>query len=139
MKRAVRLAFFTSIAALLSFRANGVMAAAADTVFCDSTGHGANSGDPRVNTALGCIPVGTTGQFMEWLLPYVFGITGGIAFLLMVKGFIDITMSSGDPKKVAEASSGITAALSGLLISIFAIFLLRLIAVDILQIPGLTK
>lgn len=91
----------------------------------------------RVNTALGCIPA-KTDEFVAWLLPYVFGISGGIAFLLMVYGFITIATSGGDPKAIQGAKETITSAITGLLISIFAIFILRLIAVDILKIPGIS-
>lgn len=91
---------------------------------------------PGVQTALGCIPV-QTNLFVQWLLPYLFGIAGGISFLLMVSGFIQMTMSSGDPKAVQAAQETVTSAIIGLIVSIFALFLLRLIAVDILHIPGI--
>ena len=90
----------------------------------------------EVNTALGCIPV-TVESFIPWLLKYLFGIAGGIAFLLMVYGFILIATSGGDEKKVAGAKETITSAVVGLLVCIFAIFILRLIAVNILHIPGI--
>jgi hypothetical protein len=93
-------------------------------------------GGPGVNTALGCVPV-EMGAFMSWLLPYLFGISGGISFLLMVYGFIMMSTSGGDPKAVQGAQETITSAITCLLVSIFALFLLRLIAVKILQIPGL--
>ncbi len=76
---------------------------------------------------------------MEWLLPKFFSIAGGIAFLLMVYGFILMSTSGGDPKKVEGAKETITSAITGLLLCIFALFLLRLIAVDILHIPGINK
>jgi hypothetical protein len=91
---------------------------------------------PGVQTALGCIPV-QTNLFVQWLLPYLFGIAGGISFLLMVSGFISMTMSSGDPKAVQAAQETVTSAIIGLIVSIFALFLLRLIAVNILHIPGI--
>lgn len=90
-----------------------------------------------VNTALGCIPV-EMDKFIAWLLPYLFGIGGGIAFLLMVYGFILMTTSNGDPKAVQGARETITSAIIGLLICIFAIFILRLVTVDILNIPGIS-
>ncbi|MDD3998671.1 MAG: hypothetical protein PHR98_01030 [Candidatus Shapirobacteria bacterium] len=90
-----------------------------------------------VDTALGCIPV-KMDKFIAWLLPILFSISGGIAFLLMVYGFILITTSNGDPKAIQGARETITSAIIGLLISIFAIFILRLIAVDILKIPGIS-
>lgn len=96
-----------------------------------------NNGDIGVDTALGCIPV-EMDKFIAWLLPYLFGIGGGIAFVLMIYGFILMTTSNGDPKAMQGAKETITSAIVGLLICIFAIFLLRLIAVDILQIPGIS-
>ena len=89
-----------------------------------------------VNTALGCIPV-TMNGFIQWLLPILFGIAGGISFLLMVYGFILIATSSGDEKKVQGAKETITSAITGLLVCIFALFIFRLIAVNILHIPGI--
>ncbi len=90
-----------------------------------------------INTALGCVPY-TVNGFSTWLLQILFGIAGGIAFLLMVYGFILIATSSGDEKKVQAAKETITSAITGLLVSIFALFLFRLIAVDILKIPGIS-
>jgi len=102
-----------------------------------ATGAFCNTGaSPKVNTALGCVPV-KAGDFVAWLLPPLFGVAGGISFLLMVYGFFLMTTSSGDPKAVQGAWETITSAISGLLVSIFALFLLRLIAVNILQIPGI--
>lgn len=104
--------------------------------FCTAAGFGANSAHPKVNTALGCVPV-EMGEFVKWFLPYLFGIAGGISFLLMVYGFILMTMSHGDPKAVQGAQETIESAVMGLLVSIFALFLLRLVAVNILKIPGI--
>lgn len=89
-----------------------------------------------INTALGCIPV-EMEKFVPWLLTWLFGVAGGIAFLLMSYGFILIATSAGDEKKVQGARETITSAVIGLLVCIFAIFILRLIAVNILQIPGI--
>jgi hypothetical protein len=94
------------------------------------------NGSQGINTALGCVPV-EMDKFIAWLLPYLFGISGSIAFLLMVYGFFLMSTSQGDPKVIQGAKETITSAISGLLVSIFAVFLLRLIALDILKIPGL--
>ena len=48
-----------------------------------------------------------------------------------------MSTSGGDLKKVEGAKETITSAITGLLLSIFALFILRLIAVDILKIPGI--
>lgn len=90
----------------------------------------------HINTALGCIPV-EIGPFVTWLAGWVFGIAGGIAFLTMVYGFFLMATSSGDPKAIAGAQETVTSAISGLLLCIFGMFVLRLIALNILQLPGL--
>jgi len=90
----------------------------------------------QIDTALGCIPV-QIGQFVPWLASWIFGVVGGIAFLMMVYGFFLMATSGGDPKAVQGAKETITSAISGLLLSVFGMFVLRLIALDILQIPGL--
>lgn len=107
-----------------------VMAA---TEYCGSS---LTSDSPKVNTALGCLPV-KFSDLMALILPYFFGIVGGISFLLMVYGFILMATSSGDPKAVAGAKETITSAITGLLISMFAVFIIKLIGYDILHIPGL--
>lgn len=90
----------------------------------------------ELNTALGCIPV-EIGPFVAFLSKYIFGIAGGIAFLMMVYGFFLMATSSGDPKAVQGAKETVTSAITGLLVAIFGMFILRLIALNILQIPGL--
>ncbi len=97
-----------------------------------------DNGDVGIKTALGCIPA-EMGAFVQWLLPKFFSVAGGIAFLLMVYGFILMATSGGDAKKVEGARETVTSAITGLLFSIFALFLLRLVAVDILHIPGINK
>lgn len=94
--------------------------------FCDN-GNG-------IDTGLGCIPYSITGMIRK-LLPVLFGISGGIAFLIMVYGFIMVSTSSGDEKKLQEARNIVTSAIVGLLVVIFALFLYRLIVVNILQLP----
>jgi hypothetical protein len=87
-------------------------------------------------TALGCVPF-TVDGFATWFLKILFGVAGGIAFLLMIYGFTLMATSSGDEKKLQGAKETLTSAITGLLVSIFALFIFRLIAVNILQIPGL--
>lgn len=90
----------------------------------------------KINTAIGCLPI-TIGGLVDALLPTIFGIAGGIAFLMMVYGFVMISTSSGDEKKMQAAKQIVTSAITGLLVAIFALFIYRLIAVDILHIPGI--
>jgi hypothetical protein len=104
--------------------------------FClDKTTQKPSETDPRIRTALGCLPV-TINGFIGWIVPSLFGVIGGIAFLIMIYGFIMMSTSEGDPKKAAAAKETITAAITGLILSIFAIFLVRLIMLYILRLPG---
>lgn len=89
-----------------------------------------------IQTALGCIPTKNTTQFVAWLLKFAIGIGGGIAFLLIIFGAIKVLTSSGNPEAVKAGQELITSALMGLLFIIFSLFLLQLIGVKILQIPG---
>jgi len=90
-----------------------------------------------INTALGCIPVGEFSDFVAWLLRRLIGIAGGIAFLLVIFGGFKILTSAGNPKGIQAGNEMITSALIGLLFIIFSVFLLELIGVKILSIPGL--
>src|SRR3989344_2523663 len=92
----------------------------------------------RIDTAIGCIPINTSTDFAAWILGWFIGIAGGIAFLLMLWGGFQIMTAGGNPDQVKTGQEQLTAAISGLLLIIFAIFLLKLIGVSIFQIPGLT-
>lgn len=94
-------------------------------------------------TAIGCVgrgsgadPSGKLNAFIRTFLGIGTGVGGGIAFLLILFSGFQRIMSAGNPEKLHEAKDLMTAAISGLLLIIFSIFLLRLIGVEILQIPG---
>lgn len=90
-------------------------------------------------TALGCFGGETPNDFIASFIRLGTGLGGGVAFLLiLVSGFQRIT-SAGNPEKLHEAKDLMTAAISGLLLIIFSIFLLRLVGVDILQLPGFSS
>lgn len=107
------------------------------------SGFGVKYCDPpqntKLNTALGCIPIKDTTGFIAWILKFAIGIGGGIAFILMLIGVFQIITSSGDPERLKAGKELITSALIGLLMIIFSLFLLQLIGVQILQIPGFGK
>ncbi len=100
-----------------------------DSAFCDD-------GATEIRTAIGCIPI-DRDAFVTWLLNRLFGIIGGIAFLLMVGGGIQMAASGGDPAKMKAGQEMLSSAVAGLLFALFSLFILRLIMVDILQIPGM--
>ena len=93
--------------------------------------------DKGIQTAIGCVPTNPE-TFINWLLRYTIAIGSGIAFLLMIWGAFLIITSAGDPEKLNEGKETMVSAGTGLLFIIFSVFILELIGVRILKIPGLT-
>jgi len=87
-----------------------------------------------VNTGIGPIP-DDPAQAASILIKIAVGVAGGVAFLLMVSGAIRIISSQGDPKALQEARGVFTAAITGLLVIILSVFILRIIGIDILGLP----
>lgn len=94
-------------------------------------------GSKSIKTAIGCLPVGDPGVFTGKLLTWGLGIGGGIAFVLMVYAGYMIITSSGMPQRLQAGKELLTSAITGLLLMIFAVFLLRVLGVQVLGIPGL--
>ena len=92
---------------------------------------GGCSGD-AIETAIGCIPVGNTNSFMGWILGWAVGVGGGIAFLLIVYASFMVMTSQGDPARLKAGQELLTSAISGLIMLIFSVFILKFIGVDIL-------
>jgi hypothetical protein len=86
-------------------------------------------------TAIGCIQT-NPADFIKTLLGFGIGIAGGIAFLLILLGGFQILTSSGNPEQLNAGKELVGAAVTGLLLIIFSLFLLRLIGFSILGIPG---
>jgi len=89
----------------------------------------------KVWTAIGCIPV-EPGEFIARLIKIAYGIGGGVAFLFMVFGSFKILTSQGNPEILNEGKSMLTSSISGLLLIIFSIIILKIIGYDILGLPG---
>lgn len=86
-------------------------------------------------TAIGCIQT-DPAEFIKTLLGFGIGIAGGIAFLLILLGGFQILTSTGNPEQLSAGKELVSSAITGLLLIIFSIFLLRLIGFTILGIPG---
>lgn len=95
---------------------------------CD--GSDASSG---INTAIGCIPVEDTNAFMGWILGWAIGVGGGIAFLLIVYASFMTMTSQGNPERLKAGQELLTSAISGLIMLIFSVFILKFIGIDILK------
>ena len=70
------------------------------------------------------------------ILKTAIAIGGVIAFILIIIGGLQIILSAGNPDRVKAGKELITSAITGLILIIFAVLILRIIGYDILQIPG---
>lgn len=86
-------------------------------------------------TVLGCFST-KAERFIPSFLTILFGVSGGLAFLAVLSGSVTVLTSNGDPIKLANGKETIVNALIGLFLIIFSVFLLRVIGLDLLQIPG---
>jgi len=94
-------------------------------------------GCASIKTAFGRIST-DVGEFVQWVLKFILGIAGGIVTLLIIVSGYRLMTSQGNPEKVQAAREQLTSAIVGLLFIIFSLFILQLITVDILKIPGFT-
>ena len=87
----------------------------------------------QLNTAIGCIPILTTKEaFLSFVLKWAVGIGGGIAFLLIIYAGFMIMTSAGNPERLKAGQELLTSAISGLILLIFSVVILKIIGVDIL-------
>ncbi len=86
-----------------------------------------------IATAIGCIPTDPQELFKK-LFPWLIGLAGGVAFLLMLAGAFQIMTSSGNPEKLKAGQERLTSAIIGLLLVIFSVFLIRIIGLPIMEI-----
>jgi hypothetical protein len=90
-----------------------------------------------INTAIGCVPTNTILSFLDFVFPRLLGISGGVALILIIYAGFIITTSAGDSRKLAAGKELLTAAISGVILLGLSVFILKLIGMDILRIPGL--
>ncbi len=90
-----------------------------------------------IDTAIGCLPVGDKNAFLGFILRWAIGISGGVSFILIIYSGFSIMTAAGDKRKLQGGKELLTAALSGLILIIFAVYILDLIGLRILKIPGL--
>ena len=94
------------------------------------------AGGEKTWTAIGCLPNNFDTLIRNYILVIGISIAGGTSFLYFLYGAFLILTSAGNAEMIEEAKQIILSALSGLLLIIFSIFLLRVIGVDILKLPG---
>ena len=94
-----------------------------------------NCGDQAIDTALGCMPVSTEG-FTSALLTFLAGTAGAISLIIMLMATIQIMTGGDNAEQVKKGKELFTGAITGLLFIIFSVTLLKIIAGDVIQLPG---
>ncbi len=86
---------------------------------------------------LGCIPLQINSFLSDWLLSIGIGLAGLVSLLCIIYSSIIIQTSQGDAQKIKKGKEMMTSCLIGLIVVIFSVFILRVVGVDILRIPGM--
>jgi hypothetical protein len=99
---------------------------------------GGSSGDEikGVWTAIGCIKQDLSLFIKETIFSWGIGLAGLIALLCIIYSAFQMQTSQGSPEKIKKAQELLTSCIMGLMLIIFSVFILKLIGVDILKIPG---
>lgn len=93
-------------------------------------------GNVGVWTGLGCFYADLPTLIQKTILGWGIGFAGVLALLCMIYSTILLQTSRANPEKIKKAQELLVSCITGLLLIIFSIFILRLIGVDILRIPG---
>lgn len=93
-------------------------------------------GAEELNTAIGCIPISSSWELTGFILKWAIGIGGGIAFVMILIAIFQIMTSGGVPERLKAGQELLVSAISGLILLIFSVFILELVGVNILNIPG---
>lgn len=88
-------------------------------------------------TAIGCVYPDLKLIIEHQILGTGLGIAGTFTLGCIIYAAILMQISAGDAEKTKKAQELLTSCITGLIIIIFAIFILRIIGVDILRIPGM--
>lgn len=86
-------------------------------------------------TGVGCIGTDMSG-FVSSIMGIGVGVAGGIALLCILYSAILFQTSRGNPETLKKAREYMTNCIVGLLLILFSVFILKIIGVDILGIPG---
>ena len=94
------------------------------------------SNDGGVFSGIGCIKTDTKKFIEETVFGLGIGLAGGFSLLCIIYAAFMMQSSQGNPEKLKKAQEMITSCIMGLMLIIFSVFILRLIGVNILKIPG---
>ncbi len=86
-------------------------------------------------TGLGCINVSENG-FINSAINIGIGLGGGFALMCIIYAAFLLQTSGGSPEAIKKARELMTSCITGLILIIFSVFILRVIGYDILKLPG---
>lgn len=89
-----------------------------------------------ISTGIGCIPADPGNFITDFLLNRLIGLAGIFAMICIFYSAFQLQTSRGNPEKIKKAQELLTSCIMGLMLIIFSVFILKLIGVDILKIPG---
>lgn len=88
-------------------------------------------------SGIGCVYLQNWQEFFSKnVFGFLIGLAGIIVLLCIIFSAFTLQISQGNPEKIKKAQERLTSCILGLLLIIFSIFILKLIGVDILRIPG---
>lgn len=93
-------------------------------------------GGKGIWSALGCLYTDIPTLLKEYVFKIGLGLAGMFALLCILYAAYTLQTSQGNPEKIKKAQELLTSCIMGLMLIIFSIFILRIIGVDILKIPG---
>lgn len=92
-------------------------------------------GSGFIDTGLGCLPF-SRDAFVSALLGFLAGVSGLISLVVMMFSTFQIMTAAGNPEQLKKGKELFTAGVTGLLFIVFAVTFLRIIAGDIIKLPG---
>ena len=87
-------------------------------------------------TAIGCIKTSASQFVTETIMGFGISLAGIIALMCIIYSAFMLQTSGGNPERIKKAQEMLTSCIMGLMLIIFAVFILRVVGVDILRIPG---
>jgi hypothetical protein len=88
-------------------------------------------------TAVGCIDSTLEGFIQNTVFGWGLGLAGITALLCVIYASFQLQMSANNPEQIKGAQELLTSCITGLIVIIFSVVILRIIGVDILRLPFL--
>ncbi len=98
-------------------------------VRCNTNGRG-------IWTGLGCFETDISALIKNTLLGLGVALGGVVSMLCIIYSSVMLQTSGGNPERIKKAREYLTSCIIGLLLILFSVFLLQLIGVNILRLPG---